>query len=94
MAILIYPSMEDARRAFKEFIANVKVTDSLQDVGNESYVWGIVQSVAFRKGRYAVFVEASPLHVRGPMDPPPPPVDRTQYSKGFAKIVAKALKDQ
>src|SRR5687767_8400272 len=41
VAILIHPSKEEAKKALKEFIANVRVNGYLQDVGTESYVWGM-----------------------------------------------------
>jgi hypothetical protein len=93
VAILIHPSKEAAKKALKEFIAGVKVNGYLQDVSDESFEWGIDKSVAFRKGRYTVYVTAAPIYEEDePMDATTHPKE-TKYTKTFAQIVAKALKD-
>ena len=93
VAIIIHPSKEEAKKAFREFVAGVKPNEFLQGVGNESYVWGMDDSVAFRKGRYTVFVSASPIYGEdATVDRTASPIE-TKHSKTFAQIVAKALKD-
>lgn len=94
VAILIHPSKEEATKALRRFTANVKVISYLQDVGNESYVWGMEQSVVFRKGIYTVYVSVVPLHKEDEPENSTPLIDRAQYGETFAKVVARTLKDQ
>lgn len=91
VSILIHPSKEEAEKAFKEFVAGVKVNEPLQDVGSESYEWGISKSVAFREGRYTVFLSAAPIYVEGVPPESYFPPKEIKYNKIFAQIVAKVL---
>ncbi|MDT4952033.1 MAG: hypothetical protein QOJ02_171 [Acidobacteriota bacterium] len=93
VSILIHPSKEEAKKSFKEFLAGVKVNGYLQDVSNESYEWGIQKSVAFRKGRYTVYVSAAPIYEEDELMDTTALPKENKYSKTFAQIVAKALKD-
>ncbi|HEX8846954.1 MAG TPA: hypothetical protein VF791_20090 [Pyrinomonadaceae bacterium] len=93
VAILIHPSKEAAKKAFKEFIANVKVNGYLQDVSDEAYEWGIAKSVAFRKGRYTVYVSAGLIYKEDKPIDTIAPSNEIRHGKTFAQIVAKVLKD-
>ncbi|HEX8846958.1 MAG TPA: hypothetical protein VF791_20110 [Pyrinomonadaceae bacterium] len=95
VAILIHPSKEVAAETLKKFAADVRANGPLPDLDSESYVWGIDKSLAFRKGRYTVYISAVPIVF--PEDHAP--MDRnallkeTKFNKAIAHIVAKVLKD-
>lgn len=94
VSILIHPSKEEAKKVLKEFVADLKPNENVPGLGDESHVWGIAKAVAFRKGRYSVYVTATPLinEEEEQLDSAAPPKE-TKYSKTFAQIVAKILKD-
>lgn len=93
VSILMHPSKEEAKKALKDFVAGVNANEYLQGAVNESYVWGIDKAVAFRKGRYTVYVSANPINEEGEQSDSTALAKKTEYSKTFAQIVAKALKD-
>lgn len=93
IAILIHPSVEEAKKAFREFVASVKTDGQLQDAGSESSIWGLAKSVVFRKGRYTVYVSAAPIYGDGELRGPRVFLKEAEYSKTFAQIVSKTLKD-
>ena len=104
VAILLHPTKEAAKEALRQFIASQKAEEVVPDTGNEAYVWGYGQSVAFRKGIYTVYVSGGRRRVdeggefltssgetKG--SEPVEVSQVTKYIKTFARIVAGVLKD-
>lgn len=94
VAIILNPSEADAKAAFEKFIARSRADERATDVDDEAYAWGMNKSVAFRRGIYTVYISSVVL------DTPDNDVysdkrakEESRLSRVFAKIVAKALKD-
>lgn len=93
VAILIHSSQEEAKKVFRKSVANVRINESVLGVGEESYIWGIDKSVAFRKGRYTVYISATPIIEEEESTNPTAAPETSKYGKTIAHIVAKVLKD-
>ena len=104
VAILLHPTKAAATKVFREFIADKKAEEVVPDTGNEAYVWGFGNSVAFRKGIYTVYVSGGRREFSDDGEPlafsmmakggePIELAQVTKYIKTFARIVAGVLKD-
>ncbi|MGI9108230.1 MAG: hypothetical protein ACR2G4_18535 [Pyrinomonadaceae bacterium] len=58
VAVLQHQSEEEAANALRQFAADKRTTNSLHGLGDEAYLWGIRNSIAFRQGNLTVYMSA------------------------------------
>lgn len=100
IAILPQRSADETRDRMKDFLRRSKEAKELAGFGDQAYSWGYAGSnVAFRRGRYTVFVNT---YAEIDSDPDARTLSREQkgereksemsrWSREFARIVASAI---
>ncbi|HEY9404411.1 MAG TPA: hypothetical protein VIQ24_17265 [Pyrinomonadaceae bacterium] len=104
VAVLQHQSEAEATSVLRQFAADKKSSNSLNGLGDEAYLWGLRNSIAFRQGNLTIYMSAVVSEklndaeaVRNPAEAMRKAAqaehdEETKVTRGFAQHVAAVLK--